>query len=191
MQLNKSLNLQSEACVEGKHSTIRPTGMAAANGMSDLPMIIISKSKSPRFREVKHSPCSYRDQSKSCMDSVFFEEWIQQLNRKFTKENNKVELNINNYPQHPTTNSLKPINFIFLTPNTTDKLQTVDQGVMRPLKVYLNFLTLHRLVVAFSKGKDPPVFFILEAMKKLDLAWQKVEASTIVNCFAKAGISKD
>ena len=28
-------------------------------------------------------------------------------------------------------------------------------------------------------------------MKMLDLAWQKVKTSTIVNCFAKAGISKN
>ena len=28
-------------------------------------------------------------------------------------------------------------------------------------------------------------------MRMLDLAWQKVKTSTIVNCFAKAGISKD
>ena len=27
-------------------------------------------------------------------------------------------------------------------------------------------------------------------MKMLDLAWQKVKTSTIINCFAKAGISK-
>ena len=28
-------------------------------------------------------------------------------------------------------------------------------------------------------------------MKMLDLAWQKAKISTIVNCFSKAGISKE
>ena len=28
-------------------------------------------------------------------------------------------------------------------------------------------------------------------MKMLNLAWQEVKTSTIINCFAKAGISKD
>ena len=34
-------------------------------------------------------------------------------------------------------------------------------------------------------------FFILDAMKMLNLAWQEVKISIIINCFAKAGISKD
>ena len=46
--------------------------------------------------------------------------------------------------------------------------------------------------MAIDKGKDLPVFSILDAMKMLDLAWQKVQTtSTIVNCFAKAGILED
>ena len=67
----------------------------------------------------------------------------------------------------------------------------MDQGVIRSLKAYYKALALQRLVVAIDKGKDLPVFSILDAMKMLDLAWQKVKTSTIVNCFAKAGISKD
>ena len=45
--------------------------------------------------------------------------------------------------------------------------------------------------MAINEGKDLPVFSISDAMKMLDLARQKVKASTIVNCSAKAGISKD
>ena len=67
----------------------------------------------------------------------------------------------------------------------------MDQGVIHSLKAYYKALALQRLVVAIDKGKDLPVFSILDAMKMLDLAWQKVKTSTIVNCFAKAGISKD
>ena len=38
----KSLHLKSEECVGGKHSTIRLTGMAAANALSEkLPMFVI------------------------------------------------------------------------------------------------------------------------------------------------------
>ena len=59
------------------------------------------------------------------------------------------------------------------------------------MKAYCKTLALQRLVVAINKGKDLPVFPILDTIKILDLAWQKVKTSTIVNCFAKAGISKD
>ena len=50
---------------------------------------------------------------------------------------------------------------------------------------------MQRLVVAIDKGKYLPVFSILDTIKILDLTWQKVKTSSIVNCFAKAGISKD
>ena len=50
---------------------------------------------------------------------------------------------------------------------------------------------MQRFVVTTNKGKKILVFFILDAMKMLDPAWQKVKTSTSVNCFAKEGISKD
>ena len=71
--------------------------MAAANAMGDkIPMFVTGKSKSPRcFKEVKHLPCRCRNQNKSWMDSILFEEWIQEMDSKFTKENKKVTLIIN------------------------------------------------------------------------------------------------
>ena len=193
MQPDKSLNLRSEACVGGKHSKIRLTGMAAANAMGDkLPMFVIGKSKSPRcFKGVKHLLCRYRNQNISWIDSVLFEEWIREMDSKFTKEKKKVALIIDNCPAHPTIDNLKSTELIFLPPNTTSKLQPMDQGVIRSLKAYYKSLASQRLVVAIDKGKDLPVFSILDAMKMLDLAWQQVKISTIVNCFAKAGISND
>ena len=113
------------------------------------------------------------------------------MDTKFTKEKKKVALIIDNCPAHPTIDNLKSIELIFLPPNTTSKLQPMDQGVIRSLKAYYKALALQRLVVAIDKGKDLPVFSILDAMKMLDLAWQKVKTFTIVNCFAKTGISKD
>ena len=193
IQPNKSLNLRPESCTGGKHSKIRLTGMAAANATGDkIPMFVTSKSKSPRcFKGVKHLPCRYRNQNKSWMDSVFFEEWIREMDTKFTKEKKKVALIIDNCPAHTTIDNLKSIELVFLPPNTTSKLQPMDQGVVRSLKAYYKSLELQRLVVAIDKGKDLPVFSILDAMKMLDLAWQKVKISTVVNCFANAGISKD
>ena len=127
MEPNKSLNLRSEACVGGKHSKIRLTGMAAVNVTGDkLSMFIIGKSKSPRcFKGVKHLPCRYRNHNKNWMDSLdkVLEEWIREMERKFTKEKKKVALIIDNCAAHPTVDNLKSIDLIFLTLNTTSKLQ--------------------------------------------------------------------
>ena len=113
------------------------------------------------------------------------------MNTKFTKEKKKVALIIDNYPAHPTINYLKSIKLIFLPPNTTSKLQPIDQGVIRSLKAYYKALALQRVVLAINKGKDLSVFSILDVMKMLNLAWQKVKTFTIFNCLAKAGILKD
>lgn len=48
-----------------------------------------------------------------------------------------------------------------------------------------------KLVAAIDKGKELPFFSILEAMKILDLAGQKVKRFTIIYCFAKAEISNE
>ena len=153
MQPYKSLNLRSEACTGGKHSKICLTAMAAANAMGDkIPMFVIGKSKSPRcFKGVKHLPCRYRNQNKNWMDSVLFEEWIREMDTKFTKEKKKVALIIDNCPAHPTIDNLKSIELIFLPANTTSKLQPVDQGVIRSLKAFYKALALQRLVVAINK----------------------------------------
>ena len=49
----------------------------------------------------------------------------------------------------------------------------MDQGVICSLKACYKALALQRLVVAIAidKGKDLPVFSILDAMKMLNLAW--------------------
>ncbi|XP_047124386.1 tigger transposable element-derived protein 6-like [Hydra vulgaris] len=52
------------------------------------------------------------------MDSVLFEEWIQEMDKKFTKEKKKVVFIIDNCPAHPTVDNLKSIELIFLPPNT-------------------------------------------------------------------------
>ena len=113
------------------------------------------------------------------------------MDTKFTKEKKKVAFIIDNCPAYRTIDNPKSIELIFLPPNTTSKLQPIDQGVIRSLKAYYKALELQKLVMAINKEKDLPVFSILDAVKLLDLAWQKVKSSTIVNCFSKAGISKD
>ena len=53
------------------------------------------------------------------------------------------------------------------------------------------FTKKKKLVAAIDKGKELPFFSILEAMKILDLAGQKVKRFTIIYCFAKAEISNE
>ena len=67
----------------------------------------------------------------------------------------------------------------------------MDQGVIRSLKAYYKSLSVRKLIEAVEKNKPLPEFSILDAMRMLDVAWGKVTKETVVNCFAKASISKD
>ena len=67
----------------------------------------------------------------------------------------------------------------------------MNQGVIRSLKAYYKSFALEMLVVTINKGKYLSVFSIWDVMKMLDLAWQKVKTSIIVNCFVEEWILKD
>ena len=100
---DKSYQLKTEKCSGGKHSKIRITGLAAANAVGNkLPRFVIGKTKNPRcFKNIKKLPCRYRSQRKSWMDSVLFEEWVRDVNKKFQAEGRKVALIIDNCPAYP------------------------------------------------------------------------------------------
>ena len=65
------------------------------------------------------------------MDVVMFEEWVQELDQKFSSEGRSVVLVKDYCPAHPQ--NLKAILF-FLPPNTTPITQPMDQGTVRSLK---------------------------------------------------------
>ena len=85
-QPNKFLYLKNENCVGGKHSKLRLTVLTSANAVGEkLPLFAIGKSEKPRcFKHVKHLPCRYFTQKKSWMDSILFEEWVGEVDRRFS-----------------------------------------------------------------------------------------------------------
>ena len=102
-----------------------------------LEMLVIVNSKKARcFKNVKQLPCQYIAQKKSWMTGVLFEEWVRKLDSSFRAQSRKVALLIDNCPAHSDIKNLKNINLIFLPPNTTSVLQSMDQGVIRNLKTH-------------------------------------------------------
>ena len=66
-----------------------------------------------------------------------------------------------------------------------------SRDVIRSLKANYKTMSIKKLIEAMEKKKTLPEFSILDAMQMLDLAWGKVTTKTVVNCFEKAGISKE
>ena len=92
--------------------------------------------KTLSLKGVKSLPCQYESQKKSWMDSEIFTNYIRKLDRKFQLEGRKVPFIIDNCVAHPSVDNLKAMGLIFLPPNTTSKMQPMDQGVIRALKAY-------------------------------------------------------
>ena len=192
-QTNKSLHLKNKNCVGGKHSKLHLTGLTAANAVEEkLPLFVIRKTKKARcFKHIKHLPSGYRSQKKSWMDSISFEEWVRKLIDALPKKDEKLLYWLIFCPAHPSIDNLVSTELIFLSPNTTSKFQSMDQGVIRSLKAHYKTMSIKKLIETVEKKKSFPEFSILDAMQMPDVAWGRVATKTVVNCFEKAGISKE
>ena len=107
------------------------------------------------------------------MDSILFEEWVREVDRRFTKEGRKIVLLVDNCPAHPSIDNLVSTELTFLPPSTTSKLQPMDQGVIRSLKPHYKAMSIEKMIEAIEKKKILPGFSILDAMQMLDVAWGK------------------
>ena len=58
-------------------------------------------------------------------------------------------------------------------------------------EIEYRILSVRRIITVLENDEDIPSFSVLHAMKMLVLAWESVTEETIINCFSKAGISKD
>ena len=125
------------------------------------------------------------------MTSDLFEEWVRELDREFQHEDKKIALIVDNCPAHPDINNLKAIELVFLPPNTTSHTLPMHQGVIWSLKLKYRILSVRRIITALENDEDMPSFSVLDAMKMLVLAWKSITEETTINCFSKAGISKD
>ena len=170
------------------------TGLVCANAVGGkLPLLVIGKSAKPRcFKGVQNLPCTYRSQNKSWMDSALFTEWLTTLDRKFSARNKSVLLLVDNCSAHPEVQDLKSINLQFLPPNTTSKLQPMDQGIIRSLKAHYRNHLIRRYISHYDENnKTLPKISVLDAMTMVAKAWEAVTEATIVNCFRHSGISSD
>ena len=125
------------------------------------------------------------------MDSDIFTRWLKELDRKMIAEGRKITVIVDNCPAHPHVEGLQAVELILLPPNTTSKLQPMDQGVIRSLKAKYRSAAVKLYINRIESGQELPKVSILDGMKFLVQAWNRVTKDTVQNCFKRAGISKD
>ena len=176
---------RGEACHGGKKSKDRLTVLVAANmdGSQKLPLYVIGKSKNPRcFKQTKVLPCDYDGQPCAWITGDLFVAWVKKWDRKFQEEKRKAALIVDNCRAHPHVHGLKAITIFYLPPNTTSKLQPMDQGIIQVLKVYYRKMLMRQYLLHDEK-KAQYTPSLLDAMNFLRSAWNDVKKETISNCW--------
>ena len=145
---NKTLQLKGEKCFGGKKAKERLSVLLCSNmDGSDFQMpLVIGKYEKPLcFKGV------YRANKRAWMTSVIFTEWLRIVDRQRVSQKCSILMFVDNFTAHPPVDKLHAVKLAFLPPNTTSKLQPMDQGIIYNVNV--------------------PVVHVLRAIRMLFNAW--------------------
>jgi hypothetical protein len=217
MMPDRSLAVDRSDCRGGKKSKERYTVMLCTNwaGTEKLkPLVIgklifmnsnsttglffihaVGKYAKPRcFKNIdmKKLPVYWYSNKSAWMNTKIFIEWIHGLDLSMRKQKRHVLLFLDNAPVHPPDIELENIKLKFFPPNTTAKIQPLDQGIIRAFKAhYRRYLVKHIIASATAAiTADDINITALDAVLWIDSAWAAVTEETIRNTFGSAGFER-
>lgn len=109
------------------------------SGSENLKPLVIGKSKRPRcFKRVNSLESDYEVNKKAWMTSAIFEQWLLKLDKCKNEMKPKIILFIDNCIAHPSSiqKKLKFITLAYFPSNMTSKLQPLEQGIIKSVKVH-------------------------------------------------------
>jgi DDE superfamily endonuclease len=125
------------------------------------------------------------------MTAHFYQEWIQQWDRKLQEKGHKILLLQDNFSGHIVPNNIQNIRVENFKPNLTAHIQSKDQGIICCFKAHYCMRFIQPAINRYDEGITPAYIHEinqLQAMRLAELAWQDVDTTTIQNCWHKAGI---
>nr|XP_006010507.1 PREDICTED: tigger transposable element-derived protein 4-like [Latimeria chalumnae] len=186
---NRTLVLKGEECHGSKHSKEIITLLVGSHmdGSEKLKLLVFGKVKQPRcFKGVKALPVDYEGNTKAWMTGDIFKDWVIRFDRKMQRQKRKVLLFVDNCPAHPHIDNLQATTMVFLPPNTTSKLQPMDQGIIKCLKQHYHCQLIQHMLNCF-KCKQDTAINLHQGITFTHSAWRKVSSKCISACFRKAG----
>lgn len=199
---DKTLAIKGADCHGGKRSKERLTLALCFSMVGELyKPLVIGKSKKPRcFRNLTQTslPVCWRSNKKAWMTSELFLEWLKELNTKMRLQQRNILLFLDNAPCHPHGQSMSNIKTAFFPPNATSKLQPLDQGVIKNLKVHYRKQLLRHVLARLGDEREAPTTLadvnksidVLDACRWIHAAAKAVTQATVVNCFCHAGFPR-
>lgn len=186
---DKTLTFKDEKCYGGKHSKERLTVLLAVNmdGSEKLKPLVIGKAMKPRcFKGIKSFPTDYRANKKAWMTTELFNNWLLTVNGDMKRQKRKILLFLDNCTVHNSPPTLSNVELYYFPPNTTSKLQPLDQGIIHNFKTFYR-KEIVKLVLQSLDEQLTVNITVLTAILIIDKAWRAVTPLTILNCFRKSG----
>lgn len=204
MILERSLATQHHLGVKKEKGRITVHHACNATGSHKLPMWIIAKYKRPRcfaaarLKSVEALGVKWRADKKAWMVTGIMVEWLRWFDNLIAGR--KVILLLDNFSAHesavaelealPYGSGLMNTEICWLPPNTTSKLQPLDQGIIASFKARYRKHWTTFLLEQQDIGQDPlESMNVLKAVQWCIRAWDEVTAKTITSCWSYSKIN--
>ncbi|GFS86403.1 tigger transposable element-derived protein 6 [Trichonephila clavipes] len=158
------------------------------DGSEKITPLVIRQSAKPRcFKGINSFPTKYRSNKKAWMTTELFNEWLVQLNSDMKREKRHILLFLDNCTVHNNAPPLSNVKLQFSPPNSTSKLQPLDQGIIHNFKTFYRREVVKSVFYNLENQQNVTTISILTALIMIDKAWRAVTPWTIHSCFKKSG----
>ncbi|XP_037576676.1 tigger transposable element-derived protein 6-like [Dermacentor silvarum] len=118
------------------------------NGSDKRLLLVVGKPKKPRgFAKVLSMLVTYTHNTKVWMTGEIFRKWLTDFHKEMSAKKRKVLLLLDNCSTHHVNAHLSAVEVLFLSPNTTAKMQPMDEGVIANFKVHYHRRVIKRLLI--------------------------------------------
>lgn len=161
-----------------------------ASGSEKLPLLFLGTAVAPRWLPRKPAHVQYYGTAKGWMTAWMFQQWLVALDERMCAADRHILLLVDNASSHHDSGlRLTHVRMEYLPPNTTAKVQPMDQGIIHCIKHdVLREKMLHALDYLGEDVADPYKVDLLMAMLWCERAWENISQTTIRNCWLHSGL---
>ncbi|GBN13468.1 Tigger transposable element-derived protein 6 [Araneus ventricosus] len=178
---NKIMIQKSEEARGGKIPKERLTisFCVSAAGEKEKPLVIwrCQRPRCFKGKDLNRLGVSWYANKKAWMTSSIFEECLVNFDRKMRNQARKVLLVLDNATCHAHGAQLKNVKLLFLPPNTTSKLQPLDNGVIKCFKMEYRQCALRHVIARLdgceSASELSKKISVGDALDWIKTSWKK------------------
>ncbi|KAE9267028.1 hypothetical protein PR003_g31922 [Phytophthora rubi] len=156
-----------------------------ATGTDNLPLLFIGASAKPRWLNKKPTDVLYTSTPKAWMTTTTFQAWLRDVDQSMRDQHRRILTLVDNASSHCDEDVvLTNVRLARLPPNTTAKLQPLDQGIIYCLKrEELRKKMEFALEIVDEGDPNPYKVGILKGIEWCAEAWRGLPPETIQHCW--------